>query len=202
MTVSANLSTTMQSITSGKSVSEQTTVIDDVKVSSEVNLFALEYTEPYYFKKEKKWYCVAYINRADAWRQCQPQIDGAKNKSQSIISDEDKQNPKSTGSDRIFGEFKLSFSYKAIVISIMVYSGIIGIIGLVIAGVTLKISSPKSILIATFAMLFLIFVMISFVISARTVKPFVKIEFLKSLIENISGNNDLIKKYCDTLVEL
>ncbi|MBR4464755.1 MAG: LPP20 family lipoprotein [Treponema sp.] len=80
MTVSANLSTTMQSITSGKNVSEQTTVIDDVKVTSEVDLFVLEYTEPYYFKKEKKWYCVAYIKRADAWTQYMPQIEIAKNK--------------------------------------------------------------------------------------------------------------------------
>ena len=75
--VSANLSTTMQSITSGASVDERTTVVDDVRVSSEVSLFALEHTEPYYLKKEKKWYCVAYMNRATAWKQYKPQIDGA-----------------------------------------------------------------------------------------------------------------------------
>lgn len=75
--VSANLSTTMQSITSGASVDERMTVVDDVRVSSEVSLFALEHTEPYYFKKEKKWYCVAYMNRATAWKQYKPQIDGA-----------------------------------------------------------------------------------------------------------------------------
>ena len=75
--VNANLSTTMQSISSGTSVDERLTVIDDVKVSSEVSLFALERTEPYYHKKEKRWYCVAYIKRDEAWKQYKPQIDGA-----------------------------------------------------------------------------------------------------------------------------
>ena len=75
--VNANLSTTMQSISSGASVDERLTVVDDVRVSSEVSLFALECTVPYYHKKEKRWYCVAYIRRAEVWKQYKPQIDGA-----------------------------------------------------------------------------------------------------------------------------
>ena len=54
-TVNANLTTTMQSVTSENSVSENTTVIDEVSVLSQVELFAVEYTEDYYYKKEKKW---------------------------------------------------------------------------------------------------------------------------------------------------
>ena len=77
--VSANLSTTMQSIASGTSVNEQTTVVDDVRVTSEVSLFALEHTEPYYYKKEKKWHCVAYIKRTSAWEHYRPQIELVKN---------------------------------------------------------------------------------------------------------------------------
>ena len=76
--VSANLSTTMRSITGAGKVDESTTVVDEVRVSSEVSLFALEHTEPYYYKKEKKWYCVAYIRRDAAWRQYAPVVDGAK----------------------------------------------------------------------------------------------------------------------------
>ena len=72
MTVSANLSTTLQSVTSGGAAAEQTTVTDTVQVSSDVQLFALEYTEPYYAKKEARWYCVAYIEREKAWAQYQP----------------------------------------------------------------------------------------------------------------------------------
>lgn len=75
MNVSANLSTTMHSITSGDFVEEKTIVADDVRVSSEVSLFTLEYTESYYHKKEKKWYCVAFIKRESAWKQYRPQIE-------------------------------------------------------------------------------------------------------------------------------
>lgn len=52
--------------------------VDEVKVSSEVSLFALEYTEPYYYKKAKKWYCLAFIRRHDAWARYKPRIELAK----------------------------------------------------------------------------------------------------------------------------
>lgn len=56
--VNANLSTTMTSATLANSTEEKTLVVDDVNVQSEVELFALEYTEPFYYKAEKKRYCV------------------------------------------------------------------------------------------------------------------------------------------------
>ncbi len=77
--VNANLSTTMTSVTSENSVEEKTLIVDDVNVQSQVELFALEYTEPFYYKAEKKWYCVVYMNRNDAWRQYKPQIEIKKN---------------------------------------------------------------------------------------------------------------------------
>lgn len=76
--VNANLKTSIQSVTSGEGVSETTTVVNDVDVMSQVDLFAVEYTDPYYFKKEKKWYCVAYIEREKAWNQYQPTLENAK----------------------------------------------------------------------------------------------------------------------------
>ena len=79
MNVSANLSTTMTSISSGTEIQEETSIINDVQLMSQVDFFGLEYTEPYYFKKEKKWYCVAFINRENAWIQYKPQIEMAKN---------------------------------------------------------------------------------------------------------------------------
>ena len=78
-TVNANLTTTMQSVTSENSISENTTVIDEVSVLSQVELFAVEYTEGYYYKKEKKWYSVAFIERNSAWTQFKPQVDMEKN---------------------------------------------------------------------------------------------------------------------------
>ncbi|MDY5818638.1 MAG: LPP20 family lipoprotein [Treponema sp.] len=78
-TVNANLTTTMQSVTSENSISENTTVIDEVSVLSQVELFAVEYTEGYYYKKEKKWYSVAFIERSSSWTQFKPQVDMEKN---------------------------------------------------------------------------------------------------------------------------
>ena len=77
-TVSANLSTTMSSITTGSSVQEEIRVIDEVNVSSEVEFIGLEYTESYYYKPEKKWYAIAYMVREDAWIQYKPKIEAEK----------------------------------------------------------------------------------------------------------------------------
>ena len=52
--VNTNLTTSLQSVTSGDFVSETTSIQDEVSVMSDVELFALEYTQGYYFKKEKK----------------------------------------------------------------------------------------------------------------------------------------------------
>lgn len=82
--VSANLSTTMSSVTSGESVEENTVVVDDVNVQSQVDFFGLEYTEPYYHKPEKKWYCVVYMNRAEAWENYRPQIEISRNSFNSL----------------------------------------------------------------------------------------------------------------------
>ncbi len=84
-TVSANLSTTLSSITSENSIQEETKVIDKVNVTSEVEFIGLEFTESYYYKPEKKWYVVAYIVREDAWIQYKPKIESEKIKFYSIL---------------------------------------------------------------------------------------------------------------------
>lgn len=84
-TVSANLSTTMSSITAGSSVQEETRVVDEVNVSSEVEFIGLEFTESWYYKAEKKWYAVAYMNREDAWVQYKPKIESEKIKFYSFL---------------------------------------------------------------------------------------------------------------------
>ena len=76
--VNANLKTSVQSATTDSSVDESTFVVNDVDVISQVDLFAVEYTDPYYVKKEKKWYCAAFINREKAWIQYRPAVEGAK----------------------------------------------------------------------------------------------------------------------------
>ena len=79
-TVSANLSTTMSSITTGSSIQEETRVIDEVNVTSEVEFIGLEFTESYFYEAEKKWYAVAFIVREEAWFQYKPKIEGEKTK--------------------------------------------------------------------------------------------------------------------------
>lgn len=76
--VNANLSTTFSSVTNQNQVQENTKVVDEVQVTSEISLFAVETTESFYLKKEKKWYCVAFIKRETAWNQYEPQIQNAK----------------------------------------------------------------------------------------------------------------------------
>lgn len=89
--VSANLKTSMKSVSSGETVSEETTVENDVSLSSDVSLFAVETTEPYYLKKEKKWHCVAFIERAKAWEQYQPTVEGAKTEFYSMKKNADEE---------------------------------------------------------------------------------------------------------------
>ena len=84
-TVSANLSTTISSITTGSFVQEEIRVIDEVNVSSEVEFIGLEYTESYYYKPEKKWYAIAYMVREDAWIQYKPKIEAEKAKFYSFL---------------------------------------------------------------------------------------------------------------------
>ena len=67
MTVNANISTTM--------TEEKTSVVDEVQVRSDVELFGMQFTEPYHLKKDKRWYAVAYIKRSDAWTQYKPKVD-------------------------------------------------------------------------------------------------------------------------------
>ncbi|WP_294428360.1 hypothetical protein [uncultured Treponema sp.] len=76
--VNASLKTSIQSVTSGENVSETTSVVNDVDVMSQVELFAVETTDPFYFKKENKWYCLAFIEREKAWNQYQPTVESAK----------------------------------------------------------------------------------------------------------------------------
>ncbi len=44
------------------------------EISSNTKLFGIEFTEPFYHKKEKKWYSVAYINRKEAWNRYEIEV--------------------------------------------------------------------------------------------------------------------------------
>lgn len=76
--VNANLTTSLLSITQDDKIIEETKVVSNVEVMSQVELFLIEFTETYYNKKEKKWYCVAFINRENAWNLYESQLKIAK----------------------------------------------------------------------------------------------------------------------------
>ena len=96
--VNANLRTSIQSVTDGENVSETTSIINDVDVMSQVDLFAVEYTDPYYFAKEKKWYCVAFIDREKAWSQYQPTVENAKSEFYAMKKNSENENDSFTKS--------------------------------------------------------------------------------------------------------
>ena len=81
-TVESHLSTTFTATDNKENVS----VVDETKISSDMELFGVQFTEPHYIRKEKKWYCVAFIDRAQAWVQYQPQIEQEKIKFYSFFN--------------------------------------------------------------------------------------------------------------------
>ena len=49
------------------------------KITSNVTLFGLQFSDPFYLKKKKKYYVVAYINRTDAWNRYEPELTADRN---------------------------------------------------------------------------------------------------------------------------
>ncbi len=78
--VNTNLRTSFSGLKrGGEIIDEQTFIANESEISSQVQLFGVEFTEPYYQKHEKKWYGLAYINREKAWEQYVPKIEDARN---------------------------------------------------------------------------------------------------------------------------
>ena len=77
--VDANLTTRFEASVDDKKASEKTNIVNEINVSSNLPLFGVEYTEPYQNKKEKKWYCLAYINREYAWSIYEAEVSKEKN---------------------------------------------------------------------------------------------------------------------------
>lgn len=94
---------------------------------------------------------------------------------------------------------EIDFSIKAIIISIAVFSLIIGIASVVIAK-----NSLASINLNCISICGLIFIVtiITIIVSLKILKPLAKMKFLKSIIESKIKNRELIEIYCNTLVEL
>ena len=68
-------------------------IIRNVTVSSKSTLSGLSYTNAYFNKNEKRWYCTAYISREDAWKSYKPEIEQAKMEFYAIYEKIPKTNP-------------------------------------------------------------------------------------------------------------
>ncbi len=77
-TVNSNLSSSIKAYSTENSNQKSSSLINNIEVKSEVDFFALQFTESYYLKKEKKYYIVTYIKRADAWNQYKPKVEAQK----------------------------------------------------------------------------------------------------------------------------
>lgn len=64
---------------SKESFTENNTLKENIKLSSNNNLYLLEYTNPYYDEEREKYACVAYINRNEAFNYIRPILENAKN---------------------------------------------------------------------------------------------------------------------------
>ena len=80
--VARYLRTNVSSVTDAKRTMKNSGGFTDVQseisqtatISVDVTLRALEYTQPWFSKKEKVWYCLAYFDRDKAWEQTIPDV--------------------------------------------------------------------------------------------------------------------------------
>jgi len=69
------------------SFSETRELQENVSISTENNLYKLEYTNPYYYPDLGQFVCVAFINRNQAFNFVKPKLDNAKNNFPAVYSD-------------------------------------------------------------------------------------------------------------------
>lgn len=71
----------------GETVSTERLLISDNTVTSDERLYKVEWTVPYYDKKKKRYYCLAYINREDAFLFLRPRLESARDNFQKRFSE-------------------------------------------------------------------------------------------------------------------
>lgn len=82
------------SVTSVNGSAYSMNAIKKVTVESSANLFGVEY-ETFCYKKNKKYYCAAYINREKYWQQVQPNIELKKHGFKKLYDEAEKMNRES-----------------------------------------------------------------------------------------------------------
>jgi len=76
--IQANTKASTHALSDGNNTTFEKKLDTQIEVSSSVTLSGLEYTTPFYDKKSKKWYCVAFLEREKSWIQFLPAIEKQK----------------------------------------------------------------------------------------------------------------------------
>ena len=79
-TANSSMTETNGTVTSERQIKNETTV------SSNVKLFSIHFSDAFYDKKEKTYYCVAYLDRNEIWNQIQPKLESAKQTFESLYT--------------------------------------------------------------------------------------------------------------------
>lgn len=77
-TVNTNLKSTFAAIDLGDDVAIEKRLYDEKNISTQIDLFGIQTNQGFFEKKSKTWYCVAFIDREDAWFIYKPIIDAKK----------------------------------------------------------------------------------------------------------------------------
>lgn|SRR5574344_403327 len=57
-----------------KDISSESSIKTKTTVTTDTTLIGVQYSEVYYYKKNKTYNCVAYLNRKESWDMCEPLI--------------------------------------------------------------------------------------------------------------------------------
>ena len=66
-------------------VIEEKSLEEEVQLLSSSNVYALEYTEPFYDSDSTRYYCVSYIEKAAAWRLVKPKLQKLSSEIESLL---------------------------------------------------------------------------------------------------------------------
>lgn len=58
----------IQKTTNAGGLTDDRQIVKDVTITSNIKLFAVNHTTPWFSKDEGVWYCCAYLNRKEAWK--------------------------------------------------------------------------------------------------------------------------------------
>ncbi len=76
--IKTQVSASTQSVYSGSEkngvLSKEKSLNEIINLSSDETIYALDFTEPWHDKENSQYFCVAFIDKAEAWKQIEPKL--------------------------------------------------------------------------------------------------------------------------------